>query len=140
MANLATKAPNFTPETARAAALKSAESRKLNRQREIELLATLKEQAASSEKPAPDEARKQKVLLQIDAYLDDMKDASLKTRLQLGKAVAELWKLVQPTAGVQRPGRSRRESARIEPEPEPSTPQKPSAIAPEIQPQNPPAA
>ena len=60
-----------------------------------------------SEKPAPDEARRQRVLFQIDSYLDDMKGKPLKTRLLIGRAVAELWKLVQPTAGVSKPSRSR---------------------------------
>jgi hypothetical protein len=55
-----------------------------------------------------------------------MKGANLKTRLLLGKAVAELWKLVQPTAGVQKPGRSRR----IEPPMPAPTPQEPPATAP----------
>ena len=58
MSNLATKAPNFTPETARAAALKSVESRRLNRQREAERLA--------NERSIPDDARKEETLRQID--------------------------------------------------------------------------
>ena len=62
---------------------------------------------ALASKPDNDEARKQRVLRQIDDYLDDMKGASLKTRLMIGKAVAELWKLVQPTAGVSKPSRQR---------------------------------
>lgn len=120
MANLATKAPNFTPETARINALKSIESRKQNRKREIELIEILKQQSAISEKPAPDEARRQRVLRQIDDYLDDMKGASLKTRLMIGKAVAELWKLVQPTAGVAKTLRRRDQQPSIEPLPSPS--------------------
>jgi hypothetical protein len=42
-------------------------------------------------------------LKQIDGYLDDMRGASIETRLKLGKAIADLWKLVQPTAGQLRP-------------------------------------
>ena len=118
MSNPATKAPNFTPETARIYAARSLESRKLNAQREKELLALALIQSALNEKPAPDEARKQRVLFQIDSYLDDMKGASLKTRLMIGKAVAELWKLVQPTAGVNKPSRANRR-----PEPPAPTPQ-----------------
>ena len=107
MANLATKAPNFTPETARIYALKSAAVRKLNREAEAVRVKELEAIAAASEKPEPDEARKQKVLKQIDQYLEDMSGASHKNRLMIGKAVAELWKLVQPTAGVSKPSRSR---------------------------------
>jgi hypothetical protein len=115
MANLATKAPNFTPETARFYALKAQESRKQNKEREKALLAMLTEQARITEKPLPDEARKQKVLNQIDEYLDDMKGKPLKTRLMIGKAVAELWKLVQPTAGVVRPRRVDRQQPSAQP-------------------------
>lgn len=120
MSNPATKAPNFTPETARYYARKAQESRKLNREREIALLAMLKDQARVSEKPEPDEARKQRVLKQIDGYLDDMSGASLKTRLMLGKAIADLWKLVQPTAGVSKPGRNRRDQPSSQPIESPS--------------------
>ena len=107
MSNLATKAPNFTPENASAYGRKGALARKASIQREKELLAQALIQNAMSEKPAPDEARRQRVLFQIDSYLDDMKGKSLKTRLLIGKAVAELWKLVQPTAGVAKPARNR---------------------------------
>jgi hypothetical protein len=109
MSNLATKAPNFTPETARAAAIKSAESRKLNRQREIERLA--------NERSIPDDARKEMTLRQIDR-LDkligsalDADDANLF--LKLAAAKEKLWKLVQPTAGVSHPGRSKRAEAPV---------------------------
>ena len=109
MSNLATKAPNFTPETARAAAIKSAESRKLNRLREIERLA--------NERSKPDDARKEMTLRQIDR-LDkligsalDADDANLF--LKLAAAKEKLWKLVQPTAGVSHPGRSKRAEAPI---------------------------
>ena len=115
MANLATKAPNFTVENAKEMSRRAVEARKTKRIREKELLAILQEQARLTEKPAPDEARKQRVLRQIDDYLDDMKGASLKTRLMIGKAVAELWKLVQPTAGVQKHSRSRQQQAPVEP-------------------------
>jgi hypothetical protein len=109
MSNLATKAPNFTPETARAAAIKSAESRRLNRLREIERLA--------NERSKPDDARKEMTLRQIDR-LDkligsalDADDANLF--LKLAAAKEKLWKLVQPTAGVSHPGRSKRAEAPV---------------------------
>ena len=107
MSNLATKAPNFTPENASAYGRKGALARKASIQREKELLAQALIQNAMSEKPAPDEARRQRVLFQIDSYLDEMKGKPIKTRLLIGRAVAELWKLVQPTAGVSKPGQSR---------------------------------
>ncbi len=129
MANLATKAPNFTRENAPDMARRATESRLArearekaeDRQRDIEARAL----AISREiRVDPDDARKMRVQKQIDLLLTDMeatKDAD--KRLRFGAAIERLWKLVQPTAGVQRPGRTRRESARIEPEPEPSTPQ-----------------
>jgi len=108
----ATRAPLITRETAADMARRAAASRVARiqrekaeeRQRDIEARAL----AISRETtPDPDDARKAKILNQIDGLLDDMKVANLKTRLLLGKAVAELWKLVQPTAGVSKLSRSR---------------------------------
>jgi len=110
MSNPATKAPNFTPETARFYAQRAQESRKQNKEREKALLAMLQDQARVSEKPLPDEARKQKVLNQIDEYLDDMKGSPLKRRLMIGKAVAELWKLVQSVPGSSKGGKLKRQA------------------------------
>jgi hypothetical protein len=99
--NLATKAPNFTRETARAAALKSAEVRRQNRERE--------KLALAAAVPDSDDARKQRTLKQLDK-LDALIDAALvrgdeDSFLRLTAAKDKLWKLVQPTAGQLRPGR-----------------------------------
>jgi len=119
----ATRAPLITRETAADMARRAAASRVARiqrekaeeRQRDIEARAL----AISRETtPDPDDARKAKILNQIDGLLNDMKGANLKTRLLLGKAVAELWKLVQPTAGVSKLSRSR-------PAPPAPTPQEP---------------
>jgi hypothetical protein len=111
MANLATKAPNFTPETARLAALKSHESRRQNLEREKMLLAT--------QAPDNDEARKNRTLKQIDKLDKLIDDALVKADeerfLKLTAAKERLWKLVQPTAGVQKPSRSRQQPAQVEP-------------------------
>ena len=48
-----------------------------------------------------------------------MKDASIEERIAIGKAVKDLWPLTLPTAGVQKPGRSRRpEPPRLSPNPQ----------------------
>jgi len=108
MSNLATKAPNFTPETARQAAANSLISRKRNKEREKQILAEAQAMLRLSVNADPEEARIRRVKGQIDGLLDDMEGASLKQRLIIGAAIERLWKLVQPTAGVQKPGRSRR--------------------------------
>lgn len=123
MANLATKAPNFTPETARIYAVRSIASRKLNREREKQLLAQAEELARLCQKPANDESRKATTLKQIDA-LDKLIDNALEDEdeerfLKLTAAKERLWKLVQPTAGVLKSSRSRSHQAPLEPVPTP---------------------
>ena len=116
MANLATKAPNFTRENAAAMARRAVESRLARearekdeeRQRDIEARAL----AISREsKPDPDDARKNKTLVQIDK-LDKMIDKALaiddrEAFLELADAKQKLWKLVQPTAGIAKHSRPR---------------------------------
>jgi predicted Co/Zn/Cd cation transporter (cation efflux family) len=103
MANLATKAPNFTSETARLAAFKSHESRRQNIEREKMLLVT--------QAPDNDDARKNRTLKQIDKLDKLIDDALVKSDeerfLKLTSAKERLWKLVQPTAGVSKPSRQR---------------------------------
>jgi hypothetical protein len=111
MSNLATKAPNFTPETARQAAANSLISRKRNQEREKQILAEAQALLRLSVNADPEETRILRVKGQIDNLLDDMEGASLKERLVIGSAIERLWKLVQPTAGVNKPGRSRRPEA-----------------------------
>ena len=110
MANLATKAPNFTPETARIMAARSLESRKLNIQREKEAFEAGR-QDALNEKPNDDQARKDRTLRQIDLLdariTDALSDDDEERFLKLTAAKEKLWKLVQPTAGVSKPSRQR---------------------------------
>jgi aromatic ring hydroxylase len=127
----ATRAPLITRETAADMARRAAASRVARiqrekaeeRQRDIEARAL----AISRETtPDPDDARKAKVLKQIDKYLSEMKDASIEERIAIGKAVKDLWPLTLPTAGVNKP---RQSSSRPAP-PTPSqiaTPQETSA-------------
>jgi uncharacterized protein YpiB (UPF0302 family) len=111
MSNLATKAPNFTRENAREMALRSAESRRENIKRENEAFEAGKI-AALALMPKGDEARKQTTLTQIDALdkrINEALDDDDEERfLKLTAAKERLWKLVQPTTGVAKPGRSRR--------------------------------
>ena len=109
MANLATKAPNFTKENARAFAMKGAATRKANREREKLLLAQAAELARLNPKPTDDQARKETTLIQIDK-LDQLINRALERKdddlfLRLATAKEKLWKLVQPTAGVMKPSR-----------------------------------
>ena len=122
----ATRAPLITRETAADMARRAAASRVARiarekaeeRQRDIEARAL----AISREiTPDPDAARKAKVLKQIDKYLDDMKDASIEERIAIGKAVKDLWPLTLLTAGVNKPGRSRRPEPPM-PSPKPQEP------------------
>lgn len=124
--NLATKAPNFTPELAAKYAPLATIAREKNR--EIRRLAAEAEKAAV----ITDDARKDKTLSQINA-LDKWIDESLaecdeERFLKLTAAKERLWKLVQPTAGVNKPGRSRR------PEPPTPTPQETTENAQQQQP------
>jgi hypothetical protein len=111
MANLATKAPNFTVENAKAMSARAVEARRIKREREKELLALAEKLARSTAKPSDDESRKLRTLKQIDE-LDKRIDAALDDDdddlfLKLCGAKERLWKLVQPTGGVAKPGRGR---------------------------------
>jgi len=112
MSNPATKAPNFTPENAAEFGRRGGLARKASFQRERELVEQARKWLAESPKPNTDEARKNVTLNQIDALdarinnaLDDDDEERF---LKLTAAKEKLWKLVQPTAGVNKPGRSRR--------------------------------
>ena len=111
MANLATKAPNFTSENAAAMSKLAHAAIRARKEREKALLA--------SQRPIPDDARKEQTLRQIDrldklinSALDD-DDADLFLKLTAAKE--KLWKLVQPTAGVSRPKRQREPLQPIQP-------------------------
>jgi len=114
MANTANLAPRFTRENAAQMAQRATASRVARqerekaeeRQRDIEARALALSRDA---KPEPDDARRAKVLREIDDYLNDMKGAELDEKLKIGKAIADLWKLVQSTPGAAKP--SRRASA-----------------------------
>lgn len=122
MANLATKAPNFTRENAAEMARRATASRIANREREKQLArqALVMEQA-----DAGDEARKKRVMRQIarcDELLEDTDDP--ETFVKLTSAKERLWNLVFPKAGVNRPRQSSRRNGAT-PQPvvvEPETP------------------
>jgi hypothetical protein len=110
MSNLANLAPPITPETAREYQRRATQSRMArierekadDRQRDIEARAL-----ALAMLPEPEERRVSRTKKQIDRLLDDMEGASLKDRLTISRTIADLWKLVQPTAGVSKPSRQR---------------------------------
>jgi hypothetical protein len=75
--------------------------------------------------PFDDETRKKATLRQLDR-LDGLIDKALaggdrEAFLELADAKQKLWKLVQPTAGVNKPGRSRRPEPPM-PSPKPQEP------------------
>jgi hypothetical protein len=111
--NLATKAPNFTRENAAEMARRSNASRiaRIEREKQERLAREnliLAAGRAMASLPTGDEARRAKVLKQIDSLISDMeKSESIEERIKIGKAVEGLWKLVQPTAGVLKPGKDR---------------------------------
>ena len=120
MANPATKAPNFTPELAAKYAPLATIAREKNREkRRLEELA-LKSAVIT------DDARKETTLKQIDGVdklinnaLDDEDEERF---LKLTAAKERLWKLVQPTAGVMRPGRGKERRAAPIASPTPQAP------------------
>lgn len=102
MANLATKAPNFTRENAAEMARRATKSRlaRITREKMIERHASTHD---------PDDARNARVKRQVDLLLDEMDRAkSWQRRDKISRAIERLWKLVQPTAGALRPGRRSR--------------------------------
>lgn len=118
MANLATKAPNFTLENAKFMAYKSVLSRQHNAKREKEAYERGYQDALNL-KPTDETARRNVTLLQIDR-LDAMINKSLDEQdseafLKLSGAKEKLWKLVQPTAGVARPKRNREPVQPVQP-------------------------
>ena len=126
MSNPATKAPNFTSESGSRAGIQSGISRKLLRQREKDLLAKTQELERLTQRPNDDETRKATTLRQIDGVdklinnaLDDEDEERF---LKLTAAKERLWKLVQPTAGVMRPGRGKERRAAPIASPTPQAP------------------
>jgi hypothetical protein len=119
MSNPATKAPNFTVENAVELGRKGGLARKASYQREREILAQARKQLAESPKPFTDEARKNVTLSQIDAIdariINALDDDDEERFLKLTAAKERLWKLVQPTAGVSKPGRNRRDQPSSQP-------------------------
>ena len=123
MANLATKAPNFTPECASEMGKRGAAARLATLKRRKEA-AEAEKQAALNALPTDDEARRRRVQKQIDMLLTDMEESSsLKERLAIGSALERLWKLVQPTAGSLKPSREKSRRSSPTPQPVASTPQ-----------------
>lgn len=109
--NIATKAPDITPEVAREFQRRATISRMARierekaeeRQRDIEARALAISRQIT---PDSDEARRNRVQKQIDHLLTDMESAkSVVVRLRISAALDRLWKLVQPTAGVLRPSK-----------------------------------
>ena len=112
MSNLATKAPNFTPENAAEMARRSAASRRTRiereqaeeRQRDVEARAL-----ALAHIPDPEEKRVSRTKKQIDRLLSDMEsERDSSERRKIAGSISDLWKLVQPTAGVSHPRNARR--------------------------------
>jgi len=102
--NLATKAPNITPEIAREFQRRSIESRKARIKREREILAAAN--AALARKPDDDTARTERLKRQIDCLLDDMEKAkSFDRRKEIAGTIADVWKLVQSVPGATKAGR-----------------------------------
>lgn len=107
--NLATKAPNFTRENAAEMARRATRSRMARLAREK----AEHEAALRAAAPVTDDARRQNVQCQIDRLLEDMaKATTTKERLALVAAIARLWPLASPTAGVLKPARQHREVMR----------------------------
>jgi uncharacterized protein YpiB (UPF0302 family) len=105
-------------------AFRSTVSRRHNAKREKEAYERGYAEALSL-KPDTDEARKKMTLRQIDsldARINNALDEDDEERfLKLTAAKERLWKLVQPTAGVNKPGRSRRPEPPM-PSPKPQEP------------------
>jgi hypothetical protein len=100
----ATKAPNFTRENAAEMARRATRSRLARIEREKQIEAT--RQATRAAGPDTDDARRARVQRQIDLLLTDMETAATLTqRLKLGSAIERLWRLVQPTMAAVKPGR-----------------------------------
>jgi hypothetical protein len=88
-----------------------------DRQRDIEARAI-----ALAMIPDAEEKRVSRTKKQIDRLLEDMEDAEdFDARKEIASAIERLWKLVQPTAGVNKPGRSRRPEPPM-PSPKPQEP------------------
>ena len=110
MSNPATKAPNFTLNNAREMAERSVRVRRENAKRESEAFEAGK-LAALASVPNDEETRRKETLRQIDALdrrINEAIDEDDEPRfLKLAIIKDKLWKLVQPTGGVSKPGRSR---------------------------------
>ena len=117
MSNLASMAPPFTRENAGEMARRATAARIANAAREKEA----REEAIRLTRAQPDDARNERVKKQIDALLDDMEhEMDVKQRQSISRTISDLWKLVQPTAGVSHPGRgARRIAPSASPTPQP---------------------
>jgi hypothetical protein len=113
MSNLANLAAPFTQETARDFQRRAVESRMArkerekaeDRQRDIEARAI-----ALAMIPDAEEKRVSRTKKQIDRLLADMEtEVDSSERRKIASTISDLWKLVQPTAGVAKPGRRRPE-------------------------------
>lgn len=111
MANLATKAPNFTRENAAEMARRATVSRLARIAREK----SEKEAAEIASRARPDDARKETTLKQIDALdkriNDALKEGDDDLFVKLASAKDKLWKLVQPTAGALKPQKQSRNTS-----------------------------
>ena len=141
--NPATLAPRITPDNAREMQRRATQSRLAREAREK--AEDLERDIAARARilaPEPDEARRQRTLKQID-LLDKRISAAMDAddddrAMSLIAAKERLWKLVQPTAGSLRPGRSRREAPPAFSAPVPIS--SPPAVAPASTPQEPPVS
>ncbi len=106
----------FTRENAREKSAKGNQVR-WSRWREAKLAEKQRKEAAANpvfvHSANPDEMRECTIqqLKRLDAMINQALDSSdAKAFLTLSKSKCDLWKLVQPTAGVMRPGRQSRRS------------------------------
>ena len=124
MSNLANLAPAITSETAREYQRRAVESRIARREREKaeDRQRDIGARAiALAMIPDPEERRVSRTKKQIDRLLGDMEtERDSGERRKIAGCIADLWKLVQPTAGVSHPGRgARRIAPSASPTPQP---------------------
>ena len=126
MSNLANLAPQFTRENAAEMARRATAARIANAAR----AKAAREEAIRLTRAQPDDARNERVKKQIDALLDDMEnETDVKERQSISRTISDLWKLVQPTAGVNKPGRNRRDTPSSQPIEAPAPAAEPSKQA-----------
>ena len=99
-------APQFTRENAAEMARRSNQSRKERKKREMlaEEKRDIQARAlALAFVPDPEERRANRVKKQIDGLLNDMEhERDSAERRKIAASIADLWKLVEPTAGVKK--------------------------------------